>query len=583
MRAISVSNLTMFSLAMCFGSSLALASSKGSAAPSRSAAPARSSSAPARAGSSGSGNYSGAGAAGRGPTTTGAHGPTTSNPGGGNQGHGPTTATATRGTTTANAGHAASANTASRPSAGAASHGAIARPASAGSRDAHTASGKDVRTRAGGKVSDVHDSRRGMDVHRGLGGDRRAEVRRADGSRLVSERGHRGFDEHGYRHGGHDFARRTYFFHGRRFDHFYRPYWFHGFAIDVYEPELFYPAPFYGWAYNPWVAPMPYAWGFAAYPWYGYYGPFFAPMPYYPSASAWLADYMVSTSLADAYQAQMDAGLAVQALPHAAPGQTDLTADVQAQIADEVRRQIALENSEAQAAAHGEDPDPQSSGIVRMTSDGVNHVFVVGENMDLTNSYGQECLVSPGDVLQMGAPVSANTASANLVVLASKGGQECSKSSVVAVGLTDLQDLQNYMRQTIDQGLGDLQKRQAKGLPAPPPSASGAPTAAPYLQGAPPSDVNIATEIAQQDQTADSAEREANQEAIGATAALIQPVVPAPAPAAPTVELSRGQTAAQVRGLLGEPKSLVDLGTKQIYVYPDIKITFTSGKVTDVQ
>jgi hypothetical protein len=31
------------------------------------------------------------------------------------------------------------------------------------------------------------------------------------------------------------------------------------------------------------------------------------------------------------------------------------------------------------------------------------------------------------------------------------------------------------------------------------------------------------------------------------------------------------------------PKSKIDLGSKQIYVYQDMKITFKGGKVSDVQ
>ena len=35
--------------------------------------------------------------------------------------------------------------------------------------------------------------------------------------------------------------------------------------------------------------------------------------------------------------------------------------------------------------------------------------------------------------------------------------------------------------------------------------------------------------------------------------------------------------------ILGQPKSVVDLGAKKIYVYKDMKVVFNSGKVTDVQ
>ncbi len=53
------------------------------------------------------------------------------------------------------------------------------------------------------------------------------------------------------------------------------------------------------------------------------------------------------------------------------------------------------------------------------------------------------------------------------------------------------------------------------------------------------------------------------------------------APAPQTIQL--GQTIDQVKAALGQPEKIVDLGQKQIYVYKDLKITFISGKVADVQ
>jgi hypothetical protein len=49
----------------------------------------------------------------------------------------------------------------------------------------------------------------------------------------------------------------------------------------------------------------------------------------------------------------------------------------------------------------------------------------------------------------------------------------------------------------------------------------------------------------------------------------------------PTVAL--GQTIGQVTAILGAPKQIVDLGSKQIYKYPDMKIIFIDGKVSDVE
>jgi hypothetical protein len=48
-----------------------------------------------------------------------------------------------------------------------------------------------------------------------------------------------------------------------------------------------------------------------------------------------------------------------------------------------------------------------------------------------------------------------------------------------------------------------------------------------------------------------------------------------------TIQL--GQTPDQVRTVLGQPDKIVNLGAKQIYVYKDLKITFVSEKVSDVQ
>ncbi len=53
-------------------------------------------------------------------------------------------------------------------------------------------------------------------------------------------------------------------------------------------------------------------------------------------------------------------------------------------------------------------------------------------------------------------------------------------------------------------------------------------------------------------------------------------------PAEPqTIQL--GMTTDQVQSVLGKPEKIFDVGTKQIYTYKDVKITFLNGKVSDVQ
>jgi hypothetical protein len=56
------------------------------------------------------------------------------------------------------------------------------------------------------------------------------------------------------------------------------------------------------------------------------------------------------------------------------------------------------------------------------------------------------------------------------------------------------------------------------------------------------------------------------------------------APASPEpLSIQQGQTIAQVEQGLGKPVKMLTVGAKVIYVYRDLKVTFTNGKVTDVQ
>jgi hypothetical protein len=47
--------------------------------------------------------------------------------------------------------------------------------------------------------------------------------------------------------------------------------------------------------------------------------------------------------------------------------------------------------------------------------------------------------------------------------------------------------------------------------------------------------------------------------------------------------IEKGQTTDQVQAALGKPDKVVNLGSKQLYVYKDLKVTFVNGKVVDVQ
>jgi hypothetical protein len=449
--------------------------------------------------------------------------------------------------------------------------------------------GEEITRRPGGAPRDVHLAG-GMNAHHNLNGQRRFETERADHSRIVAEHGGRGYVQHPYMYHGREFGRRTYYHDGRVYDRYYGRYGYHGVFVNYYTPAYYYRPAFYGWAYNPWVAPVPYAWGWGGNPWYGYYGYYFTPYPVYPSASAWLTDYMISTSLAAAYQNAAEAQAQALAAGGPPPNASPLTPEVKDMISAEVQRQIALENSEAQGAQTGP-PDPASSSIQRMLTDNVRHVFLVGHSLDVVNSAGAECAVSQGDALQLVGPPPPDSQTASLLVLSSKGGIECRRSDTVSVQIVDLQEMQNHMRETIDAGMGEMQSKQGGGLPALPVSARGEPVKASFMTDAPPPDPNVKTELSQQYNEGVKAEDQAlaqtpgqqDARSIPSGAAPEPTPAPVPAPAAAPTEIGLGQTVDQVTAALGQPVRIVDLNTKLIYVYKDMKITFKAGKVSDVQ
>jgi len=68
-----------------------------------------------------------------------------------------------------------------------------------------------------------------------------------------------------------------------------------------------------------------------------------------------------------------------------------------------------------------------------------------------------------------------------------------------------------------------------------------------------------------------------------AMAPIPPPPPPADAPPAAPKTIAKGQTKDVVVAILGQPSKVVNLGSKEIDVYPDMKITFVNNKVTDVQ
>jgi len=415
-----------------------------------------------------------------------------------------------------------------------------------------------------GRVREVHTPGGAVITH-APNGARRVEVLRPGNQRIVANVGGRGgYAQRPLTGRNQGYVQRTYYSHGQAYARVYRPVTYRGMVLDMYTPTRFYRPAFYAYAYSPWIRPVSYSWGWAGSPWYGFYGGYFSPYREYAGPAFWLTDYLFAMTLQEAFQERLDANL--QGGGYAAGGPVGLTPDVKQAVADEVHRQLDQERIEGQSMT----ASAAAGDVAPIFSDNFPHVLVASSSL-LVDDRGPGCVISEGDVVQL-RPGSSNGAAADVVVLASKG-PDCRRGSVVSVQLQDLQEMQNHMRETIDQGLAELQTRQGRGgLPALPAAAAGAPVDSPIAAAVQP-DANVVTELSQAAQEADTGEQQVVSQSAQADAGN----------AAGPVTISLGQSISDVESINGKPDKVIDLGAKKIYVYKDLKITFTDGRVSDVQ
>ena len=367
-----------------------------------------------------------------------------------------------------------------------------------------------------GYIKTIH-TRSGMTINHGSHGERRFETRRADGGRIVGFGHGRGYSENRYFRGGHPYMRRTYFYGGRRYAYAYRGYYWHGHPYYGYVPPYYYASAYYGWAFNPWVAPVAFDWGWGAAPWYGFSGYYFAPSPVYDSAALWLTDYLLAANLQAEYEARAQANAAAAASGSAAAdGQTTITPEMKQLIADEVRAQIAAEkaateNPEPDAPGTSTPPPTGQSGPdeVPAALDPSLKTFVVSTVLSESMADGTECSLSPGDILTR----IQDTPDANQsvkVVVATSQRNDCVAGTQVAVAVTDLQDMHNDFRAKITEGLGKLAENQGKnGIPSGPPADSK-----PNPNGQAQPDLTVEADLKAQQAEASQAESDVQQASI---------------------------------------------------------------------
>lgn len=331
-----------------------------------------------------------------------------------------------------------------------------------------------VVTDAKGKIQRIEATRglagtNKMVINHGPGGGRVVETG-APGARVVSYGPHQGFVEHPLRSG---YISRTYVRGGNSYAHVYREYRYNKFAYYRYVPGAYYSRRFYAWAVTPWGAPVPYAWfGIAnPSPWFGFYPGYFTPYADYASPDLWLTDYLLAQNLRLAYENEQagDAGQNPPPAPTGEPAAAALSPDVKAEIANEVRQQLKAESADAAApassrpqAAPGEKPpaalDPSQSH------------FVVSSSLDVATADGQDCQLTPGDVIFRIDDTPDNNNKVLVKVVSSKKN-DCSVGAKPMLAVNDLQEMHNSFQEQLDAGLKMLAENQAKGLPNGPDAA----------------------------------------------------------------------------------------------------------------
>jgi hypothetical protein len=382
------------------------------------------------------------------------------------------------------------------PRAGAAGPPVVSRnfpghPGPAGSRESQAPNGSIVRTAADGSVIEVRNPRNGVSIQHGLDGSRRILVEQADRSRVfIPSRGPQ-YVQHPYTFRGQSMDHRTFVVNGQLTHQFYRPYSYRGTTLDVYATPRYYGPKVYQWATSRMRAPENFNWTYTTTPtpWYSHYRGFFTPEPAYQTPLAWLTDYMLGATLSVAYatQGQSSDALAKDAAP--------VTPQVKQLLADEVGRQVKQEAGEAADNARNQDPRPEAAGVVHELEDRQPHVFVVSSDLDLVDPAGRRCSMTEGDVVQVTSSPDGEAGTVDAVVLATKGGVECARASQVQIALNDVQEMQNHMRETIDQGIANT--KAAKESQSVTPAFAAAP---------PPADANAAGEIQQEQAIAAAAE-----------------------------------------------------------------------------
>jgi len=386
--------------------------------------------------------------------------------------------------------------------------------------------------RPNGQIRSV--TRNGMTINRNLNGSRTI-VSHRNGATVVTTGRNSGYVQRAYvTRGGRSYVSRTVVVNHVVYTGVYRSYAWGGHFYYGYHPAYFWGPAYYGWAYNPWPAPVYWGWGWGGAPWYGFYGGYFAPYPVYPSAAFWLTDYLISANLQAAYAARAAAAAAAssdagggggdqqpaptdnggdQQSADNSGGAVTLTPEVKEAIAQEVKAQIAAQQTDAQQASSSGD-QPQASTDTSAPAQQVPaaldpniRMFIVASDLTVSSN-GQECQLTEGDVIKRTSETPDGDNKVTAAVASAKKG-DCAVGQEIAVVVDDLQEMHNHFEEQLDNGLKELSSKQGTGGMPKAPDTSTKPSDVPP----PPPDNTAAKTLEDQQQAADQTEAQVVKDA----------------------------------------------------------------------
>jgi hypothetical protein len=340
----------------------------------------------------------------------------------------------------------------------------------------------------------------GTIINHNVNGTRTIVTPLPNGGRVVTTGAHTGYVQNTFVRNNQTFVSRTYVYGGRSVVRVYQPFVYGGVTYNRYLPGFYYRPAFYGWAFAPWGVGISFGWGWGGAAWFGFYGGYFQPYPVYLGPTLWLTDYLLAANLQLAYENQQAAG-APPPDPNAQTQPVQLSPEVKQAIADEVQRQLALEQQQS-AAPNGGVP-PVGGNQIPAALDPQMSTIVVTENLQVMDN-GQPCALTPGDVLtRIDDTPGADNAVLTKITNTKPG--DCRAGATPRIKVADLQDMMNQFQAQVDSGVQQLAAQQGKG--GIPPAPNGSTTVVQGPGQAPP-DPNAANLLQQQQKNADAVEAE---------------------------------------------------------------------------